>query len=259
MIYAAGIQYAGSAYCGWQRQPHCASVQQHVEEALGFVADHPVSLVCAGRTDAGVHALEQIAHFESDAERDRRAWVLGTNCRLPRDIRLCWVRPVAADFHARYGALARSYRYLVHNSDVPSALFHDRLCWEFRPLDHAAMHACAQMLLGEHDFSSFRAIGCQSRSARRNVHEISVERRGDMILLDIRANAFLYHMVRNIAGSLLAVGRGERDADWFAGLLAARDRALAEPTAPASGLYLVRAWYDARFGLPAEMRKPVLF
>ncbi len=259
MINAAGIQYAGSAYCGWQRQPHCRSVQAEVENALGFVADHPVSLVCAGRTDAGVHAIEQVAHFETTAERSQRAWVMGANCRLPRDIRVLWTRPVAADFHARYSALARSYRYLVYNSDVPSALFDDRSCWEFRPLDHAAMHRAAQRLRGEHDFSSFRAAGCQSRSTRREVHEIAVERRGDMVWLDVRANAFLYHMVRNIAGSLLAVGRGERDADWFAALLAARDRAQAAPTAPAGGLYFLRAWYDARFGLPNEARKPVLF
>lgn len=259
MKYALGVEYSGSAYCGWQRQPHCASIQQQLEEALGFVADHPVQLVCAGRTDAGVHAIEQVAHFESDAERSERSWVLGANCRLPHDIRLLWVVPVSDDFHARFGARARAYRYLIVNAAVPSALFHDRASWEHRSLDHEAMHDCAQLLLGEHDFSSFRAVGCQAKSAFREVQEIAVFRRDDLVCLDIRANAFLYHMVRNIAGSLMAVGKGEQDRDWFAEVFAAGDRDRADVTAPAAGLYFLRAWYEPRYQLPTRAKKPVLF
>ena len=259
MKYALGVEYAGTAYCGWQRQPHCESIQQNLETALGFVANQQVELVCAGRTDAGVHALEQVAHFETTAERTARAWLLGTNCRLPRDIRLQWVTPVADDFHARFSATARAYRYIILNADVPTAIFHHMVSWEFRPLDHEAMHECAQQLVGEHDFSSFRAVGCQAKSPRRNVHEVSVTRQGQLIYLDIKANAFLYHMVRNIAGSLIAIGKGERDSDWFAEVIAMRDRNLAEVTAPASGLYFLRAWYDAEYKLPTTVRKPVLF
>jgi tRNA pseudouridine38-40 synthase len=235
--YAIGIEYSGAAYCGWQRQPHCDSIQQNLETALGFVANHPIDLVCAGRTDAGVHALEQVAH----------------------DIRLLWATAVADDFHARFSAVARAYRYIILNTAVPSALFNDRCSWEFRPLDHAAMHECAQILLGEHDFSAFRAVGCQAKSASRNLQEISVTRRDRLIFLDIRANAFLYHMVRNIAGSLMAVGKGEKDRDWFAQVFASRDRNQAEVTAPAAGLYFLQACYEDPFKLPTNARKPVLF
>jgi len=259
MKYAIGVEYSGAAYCGWQRQPHCESVQQNLETALGFVANHPVELVCAGRTDTGVHAIEQVAHFDSSAERSKRSWVLGANCRLPRDIRLLWVEPVPDSFHARFSARARAYRYIILNADVPSALFHDRSSWEFRPLDHEAMHECAQVLLGEHDFSAFRAVGCQARSASRNVHEISVARQNQLIYLDIKANAFLYHMVRNIAGSLIAVGKGERDSEWFSEVFAQSDRNLADVTAPAAGLYFLQAYYEAEFKLPTATRKPVLF
>ena len=259
MKYAIGVEYSGTAYCGWQRQPHCDSIQQNLESAIGFVADHPIELVCAGRTDTGVHAIEQVAHFETSAERSERAWVLGTNCRLPRDIRLKWAVPVADDFHARFSARARAYRYIILNSSVPSAVFHDRASWEFRPLDHGVMHDCAQILLGEHDFSSFRAVGCQAKSSHRNVHEVSVTRHGELIYLDIKANAFLYHMVRNIAGSLIAVGKGEYDQAWFEDVFAARDRNLAEVTAPATGLYFLQASYEAQFKLPTTAKKPVLF
>jgi tRNA pseudouridine38-40 synthase len=257
--YAIGVEYRGSAYCGWQRQPHCDSVQQNLEQALSFVADHAIELVCAGRTDSGVHAVEQVAHFETGARRSERAWMLGANCRLPRDIRIKWVVSVNDDFHARFGARSRSYRYLILNEKVPSALFHDLSAWEYKNLDHEKMHEGAQVLLGEHDFSSFRAAGCQAKSVNRNVLEISVSRRGDLVILDIRANAFLYHMVRNIAGSLMALGRGEQDLEWFADLLAARNRNLAAPTAPAAGLYFVKAGYESQHNLPIGTQKPVLF
>ncbi len=259
MRYAAGIEYGGSAYCGWQRQPHCDSVQARVEDALGYVADHALDLVCAGRTDAGVHAVEQVVHFDSNAERETRAWLLGTNCRLPRDIRIRWVETVSDDFHARFSAEARAYRYIILNAPVATALFHDRASWEFRPLCEQRMHEAAQVLVGEHDFSSFRAVGCQAKSSRREVHLIDVSRHGDLLYIDIKANAFLYHMVRNIAGSLIAVGRDEQSVDWFAEVFAARDRKLADVTAPAAGLYFLRAWYPEQFKLPTSAQKPVLF
>jgi tRNA pseudouridine38-40 synthase len=257
--YAVGIEYAGNAYSGWQRQAHAPSVQQFLEDAVGFVANHPVKLVCAGRTDAGVHAIEQVAHFETDAQRDNRAWLLGSNCRLPRDIRLKWVLPVEADFHARFSAVARSYRYIILNSDVPSGLFYGKVSWEYRPLDHEKMHQASQVLLGEHDFSAFRAAGCQANSASRNIHEINLSRQDNLIYLDIKANAFLYHMVRNIAGSLIAVGKGEKSGEWFAGVLSSKDRNRADVTAPAAGLYFLRAYYPDQFKLPVEGKKPVLF
>ncbi|MDH5355030.1 MAG: tRNA pseudouridine(38-40) synthase TruA [Gammaproteobacteria bacterium] len=257
--YAIGVEYSGADYCGWQQQKHCVAIQEHLQNAIGFVANHPIQLVCAGRTDAGVHAVEQIAHFESSAERDDRAWVLGSNCRLPRDIRIKWIKTVGEGFHARFSAVARSYRYIILNSSVPSAIFHDRVSWEFRPLDHESMHECAQQILGEHDFSAFRAVGCQAKSASRNVHEISISRQGELIYLDIKANAFLYHMVRNLAGSLMAVGKGEQSNEWFAEILASKDRNLADVTAPAAGLYLLRAYYPDQYKLPNKGQKPVLF
>jgi len=257
--FAVGIEYAGTAYSGWQRQKHVISVQQYVEEAIGFVANHKVQLVCAGRTDAGVHAIEQVAHFESTAKRNNRSWILVSNCQWQRDIRIKWIMPVASDFHARFSAIARSYRYIIINSAVPGALFHDRAGWEFRPLDQVLMHEAAQVLVGEHDFSAFRAAGCQAKSSTRRIHEISVERRGDLLFLDVRANAFLYHMVRNIVGSLMSVGQGEQSIDWFKRILSGRDRNLAAATAPAAGLYLLRAHYPDAFELPINGKKPILF
>lgn len=257
--YAIGIEYSGAAYSGWQQQKHCQSIQQYLQEAIGFVANHDVSLVCAGRTDAGVHAVEQVAHFESGAERDYRSWVLGSNCRLPRDIRIKWITSVADTFHARFSAYARSYRYIILNSPVPAALFHDRCGWDFHPLNHQKMHESAQHLLGEHDFSAFRAVGCQAKSANRNIHHIQITRHGDQVYLDIKANAFLYHMVRNITGSLLEVGRGEKPVDWIEELLEGRDRNLAGVTAPAVGLYLIKAYYPESYNLPKPSINPVLF
>ena len=257
--YAAGIEYSGTNYCGWQQQKHCLSVQEHLQQAITFVANHPVQLVCAGRTDAGVHAIEQVVHFDSDAGRDSRAWILGSNTRMPRDIRIKWIQTVDQKFHARFSAIARNYRYIIQNSAVPSAIFHDRSSWEYRPLDHEKMQQCAKALIGEHDFSSFRAAGCQAKTASRNVHSIEIVRQGNLVYLDIKANAFLYHMVRNIAGSLMAVGAGERSIEWFAEVFDARDRKLAAATAPAAGLYLLRAFYPEAYILPHTNQKPVLF
>ena len=257
--FATGIEYSGTAYSGWQKQKHAPSIQQHVEDAVGYVANHPVQLVCAGRTDAGVHAVEQVAHFETTAQRDERAWLLGSNCRLPGDIRIKWIRAVNDSFHARFSATARSYRYIILNSPVASALLHGRVGWERRPLDHQSMHEAAQILLGEHDFSAFRGAGCQSQSPMRCVHSIELERLGDLISLDIRSNAFLYHMVRNIAGSLMAVGSGERSIEWFASVFSDRDRNVAHVTADAAGLYFLRAHYPDAIKFPNAAKKPVLF
>lgn len=257
--YAVGIEYNGSAYCGWQRQSHCDAVQNHLESAISYVADEPVELTCAGRTDAGVHAIEQVAHFDSTAERETRAWLMGSNCRMPRDIRIKWVKAISNEFHARYSAEARAYRYLVLNADVPSAIFGQTCGWEFRPLDHEAMNESAQILLGEHDFSAFRAAGCQAKSVHRCVQQISVNRHGNMVFIDVRANAFLYHMVRNIAGSLLKVGTGECDADWFQAVFESQDRKQAAMTAAASGLYFLRAYYPESFDLDSQSLPPILF
>lgn len=257
--FAVGIEYSGTAYCGWQRQQNSGSIQARVEDALSFVADHAIKLVCAGRTDAGVHAVEQVAHFETDVHRDLKSWLRGANSELPKDIRLKWVVSIDKEFHARFTATARQYRYIILNSSVPSALFHDKASWEFQPLDQEKMHEAAQDLLGEHDFSAFRAVGCQAESAIRCIDYISLTRNKDLIYLDIRANAFLYHMVRNIVGSLVVVGKGDQPRAWLGELLEARDRNRAAATAPACGLYLLRAFYPERFKLPIESKKPVLF
>ena len=257
--WVLGIEYDGSAYCGWQRQTHSPSVQQELEQALSFVAAKPVKLFCAGRTDTAVHACEQIAHLETDVLRSERSWVLGANTRLPHDIRILWIHPVEDDFHARFSAIARSYRYIIQNSAVPSALFHNKVCWEHRYLDDIKMHAAAQQLIGQHDFSAFRASGCQAKSPVRKVEYLNVTRSGEMIYLDIKANAFLHHMVRNIAGSLMTIGSGVQPAQWLGQVLEKRDRKLAARTAPSSGLYFVQAFYPDNFELQQTERRPILF
>ncbi len=257
--FALRIEYDGSAYCGWQKQAHSPSVQQEVEQALSYVADKPVELVCAGRTDTGVHACDQVAHFETDVKRSHRSWLLGANCRLPRDIRISWVGSMPEDFHARFSARARSYRYIILNTYTPSALFHNKVCWEHHRLDDVIMHRAAQQLLGEHDFDAFRAAGCQAKSPIRTIEYLKVSRRGDLIYIDIKANAFLHHMVRNITGSLMVIGKQEKSSDWLKQVLQSRDRKLAAMTAPAAGLYFVRAFYGPEFDLQQDERKPVLY
>ncbi|MGC9386918.1 MAG: tRNA pseudouridine(38-40) synthase TruA [Hydrogenovibrio sp.] len=249
-LLAIGIEYQGTAYCGWQRQAHCDSVQQPLEAALSEIANEPIELNCAGRTDTGVHAIGQVAHFVTTAERPDKAWVQGVNTKLPRDIRVIWVKPMTGDFHARFSAVARQYRYVIFNRSVHSAILAHRVTWESWPLDETKMHQAAQALIGERDFSSFRAAGCQAAHARREVQWIAVSRRGDFVFVDIRANAFLHHMVRNIVGTLLEVGRGEKPVDWVTDLLAKQDRTQAGMTAPADGLYFVNAFYPEAFELP---------
>jgi tRNA pseudouridine38-40 synthase len=228
-------------------------VQDAVEAALGFVADAPIAVTCAGRTDAGVHAANQVVHFDSEAERSERAWLMGGNTRLPDAVRFLWCQPVAPDFHARYSARARQYRYRILNRAVKPALQRQWLSWERLPLDAEAMHRAAQALLGEHDFSAFRTAQCQAKHARRTVHRLDVRRDGELVGIEVQANAFLHHMVRNFVGTLLLVGRGEQSEAWPGELLRGRDRSVAGPTAPASGLVFLGPRYPPGFGLPAEV------
>lgn len=252
MRYAIGIEYDGSAFLGWQIQRQEPTVQGVLEKALAHVADHEVRITACGRTDSGVHALCQVAHFDSPSERSERSWVLGLNSHLPNGVSVLWVRPVDGDFHARFSAFARSYRYCILNRWIRPALDHHRSSWVRRPLDDCAMHSAAQHLLGEHDFSSFRAANCQATHPVREIHAIGVERKGEQVMLDVTANAFLYHMVRNIAGSLIRVGTGEAPSGWVKELLEQRDRKKAAPTAQPDGLYFLGARFPEHYGLPSE-------
>ena len=253
MRVAVGVQYDGAGFQGWQAQrPDVRTVQAVVERALSRVADHPLRLTCAGRTDAGVHAVGQVVHFDATAARSARNWLLGGNAHLPTDVSLSWVRQVPDDFHARFSALGRRYRYIILNQSQRSALWRGRATWHYRPLDVERMAAAGQALIGEHDFSAFRAADCQARHPIRDLRELTVRRQGDGIVLEVEANAFLQHMVRNIAGVLLAIGGGDRPVAWAREVLERRDRAQAGVTAPADGLYLWRVRYPERFDLPAQ-------
>ncbi len=243
MKIALGIEYDGGHFNGWQSQRNGRGVQAVLEAALSRVADHPIQAVCAGRTDAGVHALEQVAHIETSARRTPRAWVFGTNVNLPPELNVLWARPVAARFHARFSATARHYRYLILNRPTRSALWAGRMTWECRPLDVDRMNAAAHYLIGEHDFSAYRARGCQAKSPIRRIFRLEARREGDQVCLEVSANAFLHHMVRNIAGVLMAVGGGKAEPSWAGEVLATRDRALGGVTAPPHGLYLARVDY----------------
>lgn len=256
--YAIGVEYDGGGFQGWQRltRPGLAdesTVQGVLESALSSVADAPVSTTCAGRTDAGVHGQCQVVHFDTDAVRDPRAWVLGTTTRLPPAVSVRWCVPVPADFNARFSAVARRYRYRILNRQVRPALGRQYLSWHWRPLDAEAMHAAAQALLGERDFSAFRSVQCQATHARRELQRISVSREGDIVTVEVQANAFLHHMVRNIVGSLLEVGAGVQPPQWIAELLAARDRTRAGPTAPPDGLTFIAPLYPRQWQLPDEV------
>lgn len=247
---ALGVEYLGNAYCGWQFQQHCDSVQARLEKALSFVAGTEVSVFCAGRTDTGVHAIGQVVHFEVNVERPFKAWLQGTNTQLPDDIRVSWVQAVDPSFHARFSATSRQYRYVIYNRSVRSAVLTGRVAWERIKLDEGLMHQAGQQLLGEHDFSSFRAAGCQSSHATRRIKSLAVKRHGEMIFIDIEANAFLHHMVRNIAGTLIQVGCGDAPISWISELLELKDRTQAAPTAAANGLYLINAFYPQQFQIP---------
>jgi len=251
---AMGIEYDGSAFHGWQIQDGVRAVQAEVEAAVSRVADHGVRVHCAGRTDTGVHAEEQVIHFDTRARRPERSWVLGTNVNLPPDVAVAWARPVDPVFHARFSAIARHYRYRILCRPTRSPLDRHRAVWLHQELDLERMRAAARALVGEHDFSSFRAQGCQAKSPVRRVHYCDLCRDGARLELRIGANGFLHHMVRNIVGVLSAIGRGEAEVAWVEELLAIRDRTRGGVTAPPQGLYFVRADYPAAFGLPQRVR-----
>ena len=249
MRIALMIEYDGSQYHGWQSQPGLLTVQDLLEKALSQVANHEVRVVYSGRTDTGVHATHQVVHFDASVERHVRAWVYGTNALLPKAVCVKWGQEVSDDFHARYSALARRYCYVIYNAAVRPALLYANVTWQSKRLENQRMHDAAQCLLGQHDFTSFRAIQCQSKSAVREIQAIQVVRRGDLVILDITANAFLHHMVRNIAGVLMAVGQGRETVDWVKEVLAAKDRRKGAETAPPYGLYLVDVIYPEAFNL----------
>jgi tRNA pseudouridine38-40 synthase len=250
---AALVEYDGSSFSGWQLQANgtVSTVQGALEEALGKVAaGNPVRVNCAGRTDSGVHATAQMVHFDAPVARSPKAWLMGANANLPASVVVVHAQPVPQDFHARFSALSRRYRYLIYNRSSRSSVAASKVCWVRQKLDETAMHTAAQSLLGEQDFSAFRAAACQSSTPMRRVDTVAVVRRGDLIVVDIKANAFLHHMVRNIVGTLIAIGRGRAATNWVKELLAARDRTLAADTASAAGLYLVGVAYPAHFELP---------
>ena len=244
---ALSVEYDGSQFYGWQTQLQGRTVQNEIEKALSQVADETVQVACAGRTDTGVHAIGQVIHFDTDAVRSERSWILGANANLPDDISIHWAKPVDTSFHARFTAVSRSYRYVILNRPFRSALYQNRCSWHYQPLNVEQMAMAAQYLVGEHDFTSFRALACQAKHARRNIESLQINRSGDFIIIDITANAFLHHMVRNIVGTLLVIGQEQQSPAWVAELLAAKDRSLAAATAPSQGLYLVSVRYPSEY------------
>ncbi|MEM6640450.1 MAG: tRNA pseudouridine(38-40) synthase TruA [Pseudomonadota bacterium] len=253
------VEYDGAGFHGWQIQTTDRSVQGALETALARVAAHPISTICAGRTDAGVHATSQVVHFDSPVERSLEAWTRGVNANLPDEVRVLRAVPVPPDFHARFGALSRRYRFFLLNRRAPSALHRHRAVHVPRALDVKAMSGAAEILVGEHDFSAFRASGCQAAQPVRTVQSLSVRRAGPWVVVEIVANAFLQNMVRIIVGSLMRVGHAERDERWLADTLAARDRDHAGVTVPPHGLYLSGVRYEPRFGVPSDITDDALF
>ncbi len=244
-----GIEYDGSHFAGWQCQKDQRTAQGELEKALSKIADQKVVVQCAGRTDTGVHALEQVVHFDCDVARSHESWLMGGNTNLPEDIRITWVKDAVDDFHARYSAIARFYRYVILDGKMKSALMRSQVTWCYNPLDEAKMQQAAQVLVGAHDFSSFRAQGCQSLSPNRLMHFINVHREGENVVIELSANAFLHHMVRNIAGVLMEIGMGKRPVDWTQELLNIKDRKQGGVTAPPFGLYLGGVFYPEKFGI----------
>jgi tRNA pseudouridine38-40 synthase len=251
MRIALGLEYDGSPFCGWQTQPSGCSVQDAVDAALSEIAAHPVQSQCAGRTDAGVHALGQVAHFDTTAQRELGAWVRGVNSVLPHSIAVQWAREVSADFHARGRATGRRYSYLVLNRGERPGVHHARIGWYHRPLDVDRMREAACSLIGRHDFSAFRAAECQAASPVKELRRAEIRRFGGLVLFEFAADAFLHHMVRNLVGCLVKIGDGTRPPQWLSEVLASRDRERAAPTFPPDGLYLTAVEYDAAWGLPA--------
>ena len=248
--YALAVEYDGTEYDGWQSQAVGVTLQQSLQKALSVVANSTIVVNCAGRTDAGVHASGQVVHFDSPVERSARAWMLGTNSNLPNSMAVHWAGQVADDFHARYSALAREYCYSLLNRQARPGLNARTLAWERKPLDVPAMQEAANSLLGQQDFTSFRTVACQAKRPWRRLDRLDIERDGNVLNFHVQANAFLHHMVRNLVGSLLVVGRGEQKPEWIRTVLAAKDRALAGATAPAGGLVFIGPKYPAAAGLP---------
>jgi len=257
MRLALGVEYDGAQYFGWQRQKEVNTVQEELEKALSKIANHPVSVFCAGRTDAGVHGTGQVVHFETDSIRTDRGWTMGVNTHLPDSIAVTWVKEVPDDFHARFSATARRYRYIITNSSLRPAILNAGLSHYHNELDVEKMHLAAQALLGENDFSSFRAAQCQSNSPNRCIHFLNVTRFNQFVVIDIKANAFVHHMVRNIAGSLIAVGQGDKPVEWIAEVLALKDRTQAAETAKPNGLYLIQVDYPEQYNLPKHNPGPL--
>jgi tRNA pseudouridine38-40 synthase len=245
MRIALGVEYNGNAFNGWQAQENLPTVQGCLELALSKIANESIEVFCAGRTDAGVHATGQVVHFDTNAIRDMRAWTLGTNTNLPSSIAIRWGKEVDEHFHARYSAKSRCYRYHIYNESLRPGILSGLATWQYVPLDHEAMNKAAQHLIGEHDFTSFRSSQCESKTPMRNLLKINVLREKQMVIIEVEANAFLHHMVRNIVGVLMEVGKGVRSTSWPKEVLEAKDRRLAAPTAPAAGLYLVGVKYPA--------------
>ncbi len=250
MRIALGLEYDGKPFCGWQSQPGGCGVQDALESALAHMAAHPVRVHAAGRTDTGVHAMIQVVHFDSEVARPESAWVRGVNAFLPAWVRVLWAREVDAGFHARFCAERRSYQYLLQVSPVAPAVLHGKVGWYHRPLDVAAMRAAAAYLPGEHDFSAFRAAECQAKSPVKQLYRADIRQHGELYLFEFAASAFLHHMVRNLVGSLVYVGKGEHPPEWIAELLGQKNRTFAAPTFSPDGLYLTGVHYDARWGLP---------
>ncbi|MGB0894873.1 MAG: tRNA pseudouridine(38-40) synthase TruA [Parashewanella sp.] len=257
MRIALGVEYDGSQYYGWQRQKEVDSVQAQLEKVLSKVANEPIQVQCAGRTDSGVHATGQVVHFDTNANRKISAWTLGSNANLPDNIAVRWAKQVDEEFHARFSATARRYRYIIYNSNLRPGILRHGVSQYHGDIDECRMHQAAQALIGEQDFTSFRAIHCQSNTPFRNIHHVNVTKQGQFIIVDIAANAFLHHMVRNIVGSLIEIGLGNQPIDWMATLLALKDRNQAAATAKAGGLYLVDVTYPDTFGLPKPSIGPL--
>lgn len=254
MRYAMGVEYDGGPFHGWQRSTESViSVQGVLEKALSRVADQPVSVVCSGRTDAGVHARCQVIHFDSEIERDPRAWLLGTTTYLPRSVAITWCRPVGLDFHARFNAVRRRYRYTLLNRPTRPGFMSQYLAWEVSPLDAEKMHSAAQALVGLHDFSSFRSSQCEAPNPNRFLETISVRREGEWLHLDVEGNAFLHHMVRNIVGALIEVGKGRKPESWIRDVLELKDRRQGGVTAPSCGLVFIGPRYPEKWNLPEEV------
>jgi tRNA pseudouridine38-40 synthase len=257
MRYALGIEYDGKNYCGWQRQNNVVTVQEKVEKALSVIANEPIQVICAGRTDTGVNATNQVVHFDTVNYRKDVSWTLGVNTYLPNDIAVSWVKEVNDEFHARFSATARNYRYIINNKRLRSAILSHGISHCHFPLDESLMQQGANYLIGKHDFTSFRTVHCQSHSAVRTIKHCQITRHGDYLVVDIKANAFLHHMVRNIVGSLMRVGQSQETTGWIKEVLLAKNRCVAGVTAPPEGLYFVDVDYPEHFNLPQSTLGPL--